>query len=137
MLRAALIINISFMIEIVCNPRENLYRTAISIEESGCQEQIFEKLELHKKVLSGVKQQPWPLQRKIRLVRQAKSYVRRHEGVLQERLAHTRSTKDAIARISLFTTKVILEKLFLAISELAERYNSERNYVYDADEQKT
>ncbi|XP_076649731.1 transmembrane channel-like protein [Halictus rubicundus] len=79
--------------------------TAISIEESGSQEQIFEKLKLHKEVLSGVKQQPWPLRRKIKLVRQAKSYVRRHEGVLQERLAHTRSTKDAIARVSLFTTK--------------------------------
>ncbi|KZC08272.1 Transmembrane channel-like protein 3, partial [Dufourea novaeangliae] len=75
------------------------------IEENGSQEQIFEKLKLHKEVLSGVKQQPWPLRRKIRLVRQAKAYVRRHEGVLQERLAHTRSTKDAIARISLFTTK--------------------------------
>ncbi|XP_076287033.1 transmembrane channel-like protein [Lasioglossum baleicum] len=79
--------------------------TAISIEESGSQEQIFEKLKLHKEVLSGVKQQPWPLRRKIKLVRQAKSYVRRHEGVLQERLALTKSTKDAIARISLFTTK--------------------------------
>lgn len=80
--------------------------TTISIEESGSQEQIFEKLKLHKEVLSGVKQQPWPLRRKIKLVRQAKSYVRRHEGVLQERLAQTRSTKDAIARISLFTSKV-------------------------------
>ncbi|XP_016911947.2 transmembrane channel-like protein isoform X2 [Apis cerana] len=79
--------------------------TAISMEESGSQEQIFEKLKLHKEVLSGVKQQPWPLRRKIKLVRQAKSYVRRHEGVLQERLAQTRSTKDAIARVSLFATK--------------------------------
>ncbi|KAK9300901.1 hypothetical protein QLX08_006602 [Tetragonisca angustula] len=79
--------------------------TAISIEESGSQEQIFEKLKLHKEVLSGVKQQPWPLCRKMKLVRQAKSYIRRHEGVLQERLAQTRSTKDAIARISLYITK--------------------------------
>ncbi|XP_048263726.1 transmembrane channel-like protein isoform X5 [Bombus terrestris] len=79
--------------------------TVISIEESGSQEQIFEKLKMHKEVLSGVKQQAWPLCRKIKLVRQAKSYVRRHEGVLQERLAHTRSTKDVIARISLFITK--------------------------------
>ncbi|OAD52417.1 Transmembrane channel-like protein 3 [Eufriesea mexicana] len=79
--------------------------TAISIEESGSQEQIFEKLKMHKEVLSGVKQQPWSLRRKIKLVRQAKSYVRRHEGVLQERLAQTRSTKDAIARVSLFITK--------------------------------
>ncbi|KOC63135.1 Transmembrane channel-like protein 3 [Habropoda laboriosa] len=79
--------------------------TAISVDESGSQEQIFEKLKLHKEVLSGVKQQPWPLRRKIKLVGQAKSYVRRHEGVLQERLAQTRSTKDAIARVSLFIAK--------------------------------
>lgn len=81
--------------------------TIISMEESGNQEQIFENLKLHKEVLGGVKQQPWPLRRKIRLVRQAKAYVRRHEGALQERLAQSRSTKDVIARISLFMTKVI------------------------------
>lgn len=78
------------------------------MEESGSQEQIFEKLKLHKEVLSGAKQQPWPLRRKMKLVRQAKSYVRRHEGALQERLAQTRSTKDAIARVSLFATKVMI-----------------------------
>ncbi|XP_070151175.1 transmembrane channel-like protein isoform X2 [Polyergus mexicanus] len=79
--------------------------TVISMEESGNQEQIFENLKLHKEVLSGVKQQPWPLRRKIRLVRQAKAYVRRHEGALQERLAQRRSTKDVIARVSLFVTQ--------------------------------
>ncbi|XP_014486783.1 PREDICTED: transmembrane channel-like protein 3 isoform X2 [Dinoponera quadriceps] len=75
------------------------------MEESGNQEQIFENLKLHKEVLSGVKQQPWPLRRKIKLVRQAKSYIRRHEGALQERLAQSRNTKDVIARVSLFMTK--------------------------------
>ncbi|EFN72383.1 Transmembrane channel-like protein 3 [Camponotus floridanus] len=79
--------------------------TAISMEEGGNQEQIFENLKLHKEVLGGVKQQPWPLRRKLRLVRQAKAYVRRHEGALQERLAQSRSTKDVIARVSLFVTK--------------------------------
>ncbi|XP_029674198.1 transmembrane channel-like protein 3 [Formica exsecta] len=79
--------------------------TVISMEESGNQEQIFENLKLHKEVLGGVKQQPWPLRRKIRLVRQAKAYVRRHEGALQERLAQRRSTKDVIARVSLFVTQ--------------------------------
>lgn len=76
------------------------------MEEGGNQEQIFENLKLHKEVLSGVKQQPWPLRRKIKLVRQAKAYVRRHEGVLQERLAQSRNTKDVIARVSLYVTKV-------------------------------
>jgi len=80
------------------------------MEESGNQEQIFENLKLHKEVLSVVKQQPWPLRRKIKLVRQAKAYVRQHEGALQERLAQSRSTKDAIVRISLFMTKVTPRK---------------------------
>ncbi|XP_032665789.1 transmembrane channel-like protein 3 isoform X2 [Odontomachus brunneus] len=79
--------------------------TIISMEESGNQEQVFENLKLHKEVLSGVKQQPWPLRRKIKLVRQAKSYVRGHEGALQERLAQSRSTKDVIARVLLFMAK--------------------------------
>lgn len=82
--------------------------TIISMEESCNQEQIFENLKLHKEVLSGVKQQPWPLRRKIKLVQQAKSYVRRHEGALQERLAQSRSTKDVIARVSIYMTKVCL-----------------------------
>jgi len=80
--------------------------TIISMEESGNQEQIFENLKLHKEVLSIVKQQPWPLRRKIKLVRQAKAYVRQHEGALQERFAQSRSTKDAIVRVSLLMTKV-------------------------------
>ncbi|XP_011865678.1 PREDICTED: transmembrane channel-like protein 3 [Vollenhovia emeryi] len=75
------------------------------MDESGNQEQIFENLKLHKEVLSGVKQQPWPLRRKIKLVRQAKAYIRRHEGALQERLAQSHSTKDVIARVSLFIAK--------------------------------
>lgn len=81
--------------------------TAISIEDGGTQEQVFEKLKLHKEVLNGVKEEPWPLRKKMKLVRQAKLYVRKHEGVLQERLAQNRSTKDVIARVSLLITKVI------------------------------
>lgn len=84
------------------------FSTAISVEEGGTQEQIFENLKLHKEVLSGVKQQPWPLRRKIKLVQQAKSYVRRHEGALQERLAQNRSTRDIIARASILFNKVYI-----------------------------
>lgn len=79
------------------------------MDESGNQEQIFENVKLHKEVLSGIKQQPWPLRRKLKLVRQAKAYIRRHEGALQERLAQSHSTKDVIARVSLFITKVAIK----------------------------
>lgn len=92
------------LIEVLDNDKIN--STIISMDESGNQEQIFENVKLHKEVLSGIKQQPWSLRRKIKLVRQAKAYIKRHEGALQERLAQSRSTKDVIARVSLFITKV-------------------------------
>ncbi|XP_070526585.1 transmembrane channel-like protein [Cardiocondyla obscurior] len=94
----------------VARRRSSVYTTSsgdtvISMDESGHQEQICENVKLHKEVLSGIKQQPWTLRRKIKLVRQAKAYIRRHEGALQERLAQSRSTKDVIARVSLIITK--------------------------------
>ncbi|XP_034947665.1 transmembrane channel-like protein 3 [Chelonus insularis] len=78
-----------------------------NIGQNGVQELIFEKLKIHKEALSAVKYQPWPLQKKIKLVRQAKSYIRKHEGALQERLAHTKSTRDALARASIFFSKTM------------------------------
>ena len=75
------------------------------MDDAG-EDQIFENVKMHKEVLNGVKQQPWPLRRKVKLVRQAKAYVRKHEGALQERLAQSRSTRDAIARASILMAKV-------------------------------
>ncbi|KAG5335422.1 TMC3 protein, partial [Acromyrmex charruanus] len=94
----------------VARRRSSVYTTSsgdtvITMEESSNQEQIFENVSVHKEVLSAIKQQPWPLRRKIKLIRQAKAYIRRHEGALQERLAQSRNTKDIIARVSLFMTK--------------------------------
>ncbi|GLV33912.1 Transmembrane channel-like [Carabus blaptoides fortunei] len=80
--------------------------TAISMEESLpqeiTQEQIFENIRLHKEVLSSVRMQPWIMRRKLKLVQQAKSYIKRHEGVLQERLAQSKSTKDILARWNIY-----------------------------------
>lgn len=76
------------------------------LQDGGNQEQIFENLKLHKEVLSSVKLQPWPLRRKIKLVKQAKSYVRSHEGAIQERLAQSKNTRDAMARASILLNKV-------------------------------
>ncbi|XP_026479327.1 transmembrane channel-like protein 2 [Ctenocephalides felis] len=80
--------------------------TVVSMDEEVPQqvteEQIFENIRLHKEVLSSVKMQPWPMRRKRRLAHQAKSYVARHEDVLQERLALSRSTRDMMARINIF-----------------------------------
>jgi len=72
--------------------------------DTDSQEQIMENLKLHKEVLWGVKQQPWGMRKKLKLVRQAKTYVKRHEGQLQQR----RATRDFLARFNLFLLKVSL-----------------------------
>ncbi|KAJ2954092.1 hypothetical protein O0L34_g2308 [Tuta absoluta] len=79
--------------------------TAISMEESQpavvTQEQIFENIHLHKEVLGSVKQQPLGMRRKLKLVHQAKAYIKKHQGQLQERLAQSKSTRDIYARFNI------------------------------------
>ncbi|XP_038216690.1 transmembrane channel-like protein 3 [Zerene cesonia] len=77
--------------------------TAISIDEQPAmtQEQIFENIHLHKEVLTSVKQQPLGMRRKLKIVHQAKAYIKRHEGQLQERLAQSKCTRDIYARFSI------------------------------------
>lgn len=86
------------------------FRTAISFgdgtHQESTKEQIFENIRLHKEVLQSVKLQPWSMRRKLRLVRQAKEYVARHEGALQERFAMSRSTKDLWARFKIWLAAV-------------------------------
>jgi hypothetical protein len=85
------------------------YSTAINIEDTGIsQEQIFENIRLHKEVLGSVRQQPWSIRRKMKLVQQAKEYVKKHEGQLQERLAMSKSTRDILARFNILVVKVIM-----------------------------
>ncbi|CAK1554682.1 unnamed protein product [Leptosia nina] len=77
--------------------------TAISIDDQPVvtQEQIFENIHLHKQVLSSAKQQPLGMRRKLKIVHQAKAYIKRHEGQLQERLAQSKSTRDIYARFNI------------------------------------
>ncbi|KAH8369576.1 hypothetical protein KR093_000203, partial [Drosophila rubida] len=78
------------------------YQTAKEgTNQESTQEQIFENIRLHKEVIQSVKLQPWPIRKKLKLVRQAKTYVARHEGALQERFAMSRSTRDLWARFKI------------------------------------
>lgn len=69
--------------------------------QDSTQEQIFENIRVHKEVLCQVKWQPWSMKRKLKLVQQAKNYIARHEGELQERFASARTTKDILARFKI------------------------------------
>uniref|UniRef100_A0AAR5QI69 TMC domain-containing protein n=1 Tax=Dendroctonus ponderosae TaxID=77166 RepID=A0AAR5QI69_DENPD len=84
--------------------------TAITVEDENAanevtQDEIFENIKLHKEVLSNVKMQPWNMRKKLKLVLQAKSYIKKHEGQLQERLAQSHSTKDMLARWNIVVIK--------------------------------
>ncbi|KAH8270539.1 hypothetical protein KR018_011240, partial [Drosophila ironensis] len=86
--------------------RSSVYTTSSGEYSEGTnqestQEQIFENIRLHKEVIQSVKLQPWPIRKKLKLVRQAKTYVARHEGALQERFAMSRSTRDLWARFKI------------------------------------
>lgn len=73
------------------------------------QEQIFENIRLHKEVLGNVKMQPWNMRKKLKLVVQAKNYVKRHEGALQERLTQSHSIRDIRARWNIYLIRVSFE----------------------------
>ncbi|KAJ8941380.1 hypothetical protein NQ318_003633 [Aromia moschata] len=83
--------------------------TAITMDENlvaeATQEEIFENIKLHKEVLSNVKMQPWNMRKKLKLVVQAKAYIKKHEGVLQERLAQSHSTRDMLATWNIYFVK--------------------------------
>uniref|UniRef100_A0A1A9ZKJ4 TMC domain-containing protein n=1 Tax=Glossina pallidipes TaxID=7398 RepID=A0A1A9ZKJ4_GLOPL len=91
------------VIDHVEHRRSSVYTTSSEegTNQESTQEQIFENIRLHKEVIQSVKLQPWPIRKKLKLVRQAKTYVARHEGALQERFAMSRSTRDLWARFKI------------------------------------
>lgn len=70
------------------------------------QDQIYENIRLHKEVLANVRMQPWNMRKKLRLVNQAKNYIKKHQGALQERLAQSHATRDILTRWNLIFVQV-------------------------------
>ena len=59
--------------------------------ESKKSESIYENLKLHKEVIEQVKFQLWPLDKKVRTVRQAKLFVAQHEKEMESQLKSDKS----------------------------------------------
>ena len=72
--------------------------------EAGPSEE--ETLALHREVLREVRHQPLSASKKVRLVRRAKDYIRRHEGAIEERLATSNRTWDVLMRWRLLFFRV-------------------------------
>ncbi len=70
------------------------------------QDSTLEHVALHKEVVQNMRYQPWDMARKLRVLRRAKTFVRQHEGALQQRLAESRNAKDIFARGRMLITKV-------------------------------
>ena len=70
------------------------------------QDSTLEHVALHKEVVQNMRYQPWDMARKLRILRRAKTFVRQHEGALQQRLAESRTAKDVFARGRILLTKV-------------------------------
>ncbi|KFB36673.1 AGAP007628-PA-like protein [Anopheles sinensis] len=72
-------------------------------EATGRQDKLFDTIRLHKEVLQTVKLQPISMKRKLKLVQQAKSYITRHEGALQEHFT-SRTARSLVAQFNIFLT---------------------------------
>ncbi|XP_058123628.1 transmembrane channel-like protein [Anopheles ziemanni] len=72
-------------------------------EATGRQDKLFDTIRLHKEVLQTVKLQPISMKRKLKLVQQAKSYITRHEGALQEHFT-SRTARSLMAQFNIFLT---------------------------------
>uniref|UniRef100_T1J1A4 TMC domain-containing protein n=1 Tax=Strigamia maritima TaxID=126957 RepID=T1J1A4_STRMM len=81
--------------------------TQISMEEDIPEEEIIENIRMHKEVLESVKTQAWRTRKKLKVARQAKTYVKKHEDLLEQRLAQSKSTKDIMARYKLIFYRVL------------------------------
>lgn len=92
---------------------------------SNDEEQLGGHVALHKEVVGNMRYQPWPIGRKLRILRKAKLYVRQHEGVLQQRLAESRAAKDVFASARLLLTKVSLNYTL----PLLERLHNHRTII--------
>ena len=57
---------------------------------SGHSESSYETLHLHKEVIDNIKYQNWPLDKKLRILAQAKRYVRKHQSEVENQLKQNR-----------------------------------------------
>ncbi|GFY43330.1 transmembrane channel-like protein 2, partial [Trichonephila inaurata madagascariensis] len=75
--------------------------TAVSIEEEETPEEVKENMRLNKQIIETIKLQPWRMKKKYKILRKAKTYVRKHEG----ELAQSKRSKDVFAKYTLLWSR--------------------------------
>ena len=64
-------------------------------------------LKLHREVIEQVKYQLWPLDKKMRILQQAKEYVKKHESEMEERLAQSKTCASRVKQMYFYVIKFI------------------------------
>ncbi|CRK89048.1 CLUMA_CG002617, isoform A [Clunio marinus] len=95
------------------------------------QEQLFENIRLHKEIIQSVKNQPWSLSKKYKIVQKAKQYVSRHEDTLQERFAQSGNTKDLYARFKIVLADVKILKNVFYIPPVKQKLKHMKREIYN------
>ena len=67
----------------------------------------LEALKLHNEILEMVKYQMWPLDKKLRVLQQAKDYVKKHESEMEERLAQTATCASRLQQFYMLIMRMI------------------------------
>lgn len=75
--------------------------TSLESMSISTQEQIYENIKIHKEIIQSVKNQPWSLSKKYKIVQKLKRYIAQHEDTLQERFAQSGNTFDLYARVKI------------------------------------
>ena len=66
------------------------------------EEEIIETLKAHKQIIANIKTQQWPMHRKLRILRRAKLYIKKHEGDLKQ----SKQATDIMIRYRTYIEKV-------------------------------
>ena len=77
-------------------------------EESRRSESVYENLKLHREVVDQVKYQLWPLDKKLRMVRQAKLFVSQHEKEMKNQLKSDKSFGSYVKQCWITTVEIFL-----------------------------
>ena len=77
-------------------------------EESRRSESVYENLKLHREVVDQVKYQLWPLDKKLRMVRQAKLFVSQHEKEMKNQLKSDKSFGSYVKQFWIRSVEIFL-----------------------------
>ena len=104
------------------NSYERICRSKSRSRSSAVSRADIDALKLHKEVIEMTKFQMWPMDKKLRVIQQAKEFVKRHESEMEERLAQSDSFSSRLQQFNLYVFRfmvMVLRQLRDIMAEFA------------------